>query len=80
MTNSVDRVAALTVFLCPKAPSQGGKLWLKFSLHFANQAMRLGTELCACMLSPFSRVQLFVTLWTVAHQVPLFMGFSRQEY
>ena len=21
-----------------------------------------------------------VTLWTVAHQVPLFMGFSRQEY
>ena len=25
-------------------------------------------------------VQLFVTLWTVAHHVPLFMGFSRQEY
>ena len=28
----------------------------------------------------FSCVQLFVTLWTVAHQAPLFMGFSRQEY
>ena len=27
-----------------------------------------------------SRVQLLVTLWTVAHQAPLFMGFSRQEY
>ena len=27
-----------------------------------------------------SRVQLFATLWTVAHQAPLFMGFSRQEY
>ena len=27
-----------------------------------------------------SRVWLFVTLWTVAHQVPLSMGFSRQEY
>ena len=26
------------------------------------------------------RVQLVVTPWTVAHQVPLFMGFSRQEY
>ena len=25
-------------------------------------------------------VQLFATLWTVAHQAPLFMGFSRQEY
>ena len=28
----------------------------------------------------FSRVQLFVTPWTVAHQAPLSMGFSRQEY
>ena len=27
-----------------------------------------------------SRVQLFVTPWTVAHQVPPSMGFSRQEY
>ena len=33
-----------------------------------------------CMLSHFSRVQLFVTLWTVARQVPLSMRFSRQEY
>ena len=27
-----------------------------------------------------SRVRLFVTLWTVACQAPLSMGFSRQEY
>ena len=27
-----------------------------------------------------SRVQLFATPWTVAHQVPLSMEFSRQEY
>ena len=33
-----------------------------------------------CMPSCFSHVQLFVTLWTVAHQAPLSMGFSRQEY
>ena len=32
------------------------------------------------LLSHFSRVQLFVTLWTIAHQAPLSMGFSRQEY
>ena len=32
------------------------------------------------MLNFFSRVQLFVTLWTVDHQAPLSMGFSRQEY
>ena len=34
-------------------------------------------ELCAKLLSC---VQLFATLWTVAHQAPLSMGFSRQEY
>ena len=27
-----------------------------------------------------SRVLLFATLWTVAHQAPLSTGFSRQEY
>ena len=27
-----------------------------------------------------SRVRLFETPWTVAHQAPLSMGFSRQEY
>ena len=27
-----------------------------------------------------SHVQLFVTTWTLAHQAPLSMGFSRQEY
>ena len=32
------------------------------------------------MLSRFSCVQLFVTLWIVAHQAPLSMGFPRQEY
>ena len=32
------------------------------------------------VLSHFSRVQLFATLWTIAHQAPLSMGFSRQEY
>ena len=28
----------------------------------------------------WSRVRLFATLWAVAHQAPLSMGFSRQEY
>ena len=35
---------------------------------------------CCAVLSCFSHVQLFVTLWTVACQAPLSMGFSRQEY
>ena len=33
-----------------------------------------------CMLSRFSRVWLFVTLWTVACQAPLSMGFYGQKY
>ena len=33
-----------------------------------------------CCGQSLSRVWLFVTLWTVAHQVPLSTGFSRQEY
>ena len=33
-----------------------------------------------CMLIRFSHIQLFVILWTIAHQAPLAMGLSRQEY
>ena len=31
-------------------------------------------------MKSLSRVQLLVTLWTVAYQAPLSMGFSRQDY
>ena len=32
---------------------------------------------CVCVLT---HIQLFASPWTVAHQTPLSMGFSRQEY
>ena len=32
------------------------------------------------LLSRFSQIHFFVTLWTVVLQTPLSMGFSRQEY
>ena len=35
--------------------------------------------MCA-VLSCFSHVRLFATLWTVASQAPLYVGFSRQGY
>ena len=35
--------------------------------------MKVKVKLLSC-------VRLFVTLWTVAHQAPSFMGFSRQEH
>ena len=37
----------------------------------------LNSQLCVHVLS---HVQLFATPWTVAHQAPLSMKFSRQEY
>ena len=39
-----------------------------------------GIQVPVCVLSCFSCAWLFLTLWTIAHQVPLSMGFSRQEY
>jgi len=38
------------------------------------------TLLCMCVLSCFSRVWHFATLWTIAYQAPLSTGFSRQEH
>ena len=42
--------------------------------------VKLQFNLCACVRCRFSPVQLFETPWTVAHQVPLSVGFSRQEH
>ena len=48
---------------------------VKFNIHSSV------TKLHACVsVKSLSRVQLFATLWTVAPQAPLSMGFSRQEY
>ena len=37
-------------------------------------------SVACCVLSRLSHVRFFVTLWTIAHQAPLSMGFPRQEY
>ena len=55
------------------------------SLSDALVSMSLGVfmtiiQKCKCVLNHFSHVQLFATLWTIAHQAPLSMGHSGQEY
>ena len=60
-------------------------LYVSINTHIAHCIdKQISIEICvclhACTLSHFSHVRLFVTLWTVAHQAPLSMGFSRQEY
>ena len=37
-------------------------------------------SVCVCVCYSLNHAQLFATPWTVAHQSPLSMGFSRQEY
>ena len=58
--------------------------WFDNYLLRLHPALTLGewiySALHLCMLSCFSCVQLFVTLWTIACQASLSMGFSRQEY
>ena len=46
------------------------------SLHHVQKLSQCGSW----VLNRFNRVWLFVTLWAVAHQAPLSMGFSKQEY
>ena len=55
---------------------------LSIQTWFSNPLDTSVSYLCshAWVLSCFSRVRLFATLWTVACQAPLSMGFSRQEY
>ena len=43
--------------------------------------LRFEMAVCVCICSVmFNSCQLFTPLWLVAHQAPLSMGFSRQEY
>ena len=43
-------------------------------ISYSHSALTFPSVICT------SHVLLFVTLWTAAHQAPLPMGFSRQEY
>ena len=55
----------------------------RYSVILINRSMQQIRETRnrpACVLSHFNRVRLFATLWSVARQASLSMGFSTQEY
>ena len=52
---------------------------MKRNNEFSHESCLVFAVVCH-VPSCFSHVWLFVTPWTVAHQAPLSMGFSRQEY
>ena len=51
-----------------------------FYVRLLGSCTKIHMEGRVCPLSHFSRVRLFATLWTVAPQAPLSMGFTRQEH
>ena len=81
---------------CPISKISKANLWLNFPSLFWSSSSCFFRDLVLSMVLPISQnfylifilfcssslshVRLFVTPWTVAHQAPLSMGFSRQEY
>ena len=51
--------------------------WKKWRRISRCPQIKCNSVVCVCQL--LSHVQLFATPWTVAHQAPLSMGFSRQN-
>ena len=77
MANRWEKVetVAYFIFLGSKITADGDCSYeIKRHLFLGRKAV---INLCAKSLS---HLWLFVTPWTVAHQAPLYMGFSRQEY
>ena len=75
LQNFLNAILFLLLFSCILLSTKR----LEFSLKILTPI----TFLCACLQcvpSRFSWVWLFVTPWTVAHQAPLSMEFSRQGY
>ena len=50
------------------------------NIHCLPETAPLGSLYALAAAESLSRVRFFATPWTAAHQAPLAMGFSRQEY
>ena len=55
------------------------KITVTMFIVYLHYSISLNVAMCM-MLTHFSHFQLFMTLWTVAHQSPLSIALSRQEY
>ena len=60
--------------------SPGGLLWQGARLFVTSMGTPFSIPALKLKVKSLSRVQIFVTLWTVALQAPPSMGFSRQDY
>ena len=76
MTEATEHACmpGIVIYTCMHAKS-----WTQLS-NEACMHVQYQSDRHTCMLSRFSPVRLFATLWTVAFQAPLSVGFFRQEY
>ena len=87
--SSVHRILQVRILEWISISYSRGSSWPRDQMHISwvscscrrilYQLHHLGSPLCAnvCILSHFSGVWLFVTLWTIVSQAPLSIGFSR---
>ena len=79
-----QRARTLKDCLCKLTPRMGLHLWVTYITEIYWGQKFAGfwclTQLHACVLSGFSSVLLFATPWSVDHQAPLSMEFSRRAY
>ena len=54
--------------------------WWAIVHGVANSRIQLNKQALKLKVKSLHRVQLFATPWTIPHQAPPSMGFSRQEY
>ena len=67
-------------FILKKYPSVYLAIFLSLKATLSSITATFTLFWLVCKVLMLSRVWLFVTPWTVAHQAPLSVGFSRQEY
>ena len=58
----------------------GGKAYLSQVPHEVSWRLRVVFNITVVVVYYVSLIQLLATPWSIAHQAPLSMGFSRQEY
>ena len=77
LVNVSEPLKDRSTMIAPKISSILGCMPTDQSLNHSEFIKAVVPCICVCVLS---HARLFVTLWTVAYQAPLSMGFSRQEY
>ena len=85
-TPSTEAVSSVQDQFCPFSPNwrfspPDSTLCCDRTLKISDLLLLISRVDFVCMCAQsLSHVQLFETLWTIACQVPLYMGFTRQEY